>query len=152
MTCEPRGTPEPPAQPRRARQVALLSRPHCSASSSRPRVGCRHMLPQIQTASARTAPQPEGPPRPSSSRVPVRPFINGEGFRILPNTLSFYKSCISHHLLIWVLLTLPVSLRFIFRRQLWADRENSAGSIYRHSEQNISTAFSDPTGADCARS
>lgn len=44
-------------------------------------------------------------------------FNKWERMCILVNIFSFHKSCISHHLLIWALLMLPVSLNFIFRHQ-----------------------------------
>jgi hypothetical protein len=71
---------------------------------------------------------------------------------IFVNIFPFHKSCLSHHLLIWALLLLPVSLNFIFRCQLWAELENPAGYIFRHSKQNFSRVFEDPIRADHVRS
>lgn len=71
---------------------------------------------------------------------------------ILMNTFSLYKPRVSHHLLIWVLLLLPVSLNFIFRCQLWAEHENPSGYIYRYSKQKFSRAFEDLIRVDHVRS
>lgn len=104
---------------------------------------CRALSP---TTPDRTAPAS------TRSMCSQQTFNKWEGMCIFVNIFSFYKSSISHHLLIWALLMLPVSLHFIFRCQLWAEQENPAGYTFRHSKQHFSRVFEDLMRADHVRS